>query len=78
MRKFERYSVQFKGLRCNITSGQINGGRSKMAESFAGIGMDVNRSLSNYLEEIGKYEPLKPKEEVRLAKLVRSEDKNKS
>ena len=78
MRKFERYSVQFKGLRCNITSGQINGGRSKMAESFAGIGMDVNRSLSKYLEEIGKYEPLKPKEEVRLAKLVRSEDKNKS
>lgn len=49
-----------------------------MAESFAGIGMDVNRSLSKYLEEIGKYEPLKPKEEVRLAKLVRSEDKNKS
>jgi len=40
--------------------------------------MDVNRSLSKYLEEIGKYEPLKPKEEVRLAKLVRSEDKNKS
>ena len=49
-----------------------------MAESFAGIGMDVNRSLSRYLEEIGEYEPLKPKEEVRLAKLVRSEDKNKS
>ncbi len=63
---------------CNITSGQINEGRSKMAESFAGIGMDANRSLSKYLEEIGKYEPLKPKEEVRLAKLVRSEDKNKS
>ncbi len=49
-----------------------------MAESFAGIGMDVNRSLSKYLEEIGKYELLKPKEEVRLAKIVRSEDKNES
>jgi len=49
-----------------------------MAESFAGIGMDVNRSLSKYLEEIGKYEPLKPKEEVRLAKLVRSDDKDES
>ena len=49
-----------------------------MAESFAGIGMDVNRSLSKYLDEIGKYEPLKPKEEVRLAKLVRSDDKDES
>lgn len=49
-----------------------------MAQSFAGIGMDVNRSLSKYLNEIGKYEPLKPKEEVRLAKLVRSDDKDES
>ena len=49
-----------------------------MAQSFAGIGMDVNRSLSKYLDEIGKYEPLKPKEEVRLAKLVRSDDKDES
>ena len=40
--------------------------------------MDVNRALSKYLEEIGKYEPLKPKEEVRLAKLVRSDNKAES
>ena len=49
-----------------------------MAERLKKIGMDANRSLSKYLEEIGKYEPLKPKEEVRLAKLVRSEDKDES
>ncbi len=29
-----------------------------------------NRSLSKYLEEIGKYEPLSPDEEIRLAELV--------
>ena len=49
-----------------------------MAAGLKKIGIDVNRSLSKYLEEIGKYEPLKAKEEVRLAKLVRSEDKVKS
>ena len=49
-----------------------------MVQSIPGIGMEVNRALSKYLEEIGKYEPLKPKEEIRLAKLMRSEDKNKS
>ncbi len=32
------------------------------------MGMDSNRSLSKYLEEIGKYEPLKPADEVALAK----------
>ncbi len=42
------------------------------------LGMDANRSLSKYLEEIGKYEPLKPDEEVRLAKLVKCGDPNKA
>ena len=42
------------------------------------LGMDTNRSLSKYLEEIAKYEPLKPAEEVRLAKLVKSNDPNKA
>jgi len=42
------------------------------------LGMDANRSLSKYLEEIGKYEPLKPDEEVRLAKLVKCGDPTKA
>ena len=42
------------------------------------LGMDTNRALSKYLEEIAKYEPLKPAEEVRLAKLVKSNDLNKA
>lgn len=35
---------------------------------------DSNRSLSKYLEEIGKYEPLSPDEEIELAQQVRSGD----
>ena len=31
------------------------------------IGNDANRSLSRYLKEIGKFEPLEPKREVVLA-----------
>lgn len=42
------------------------------------LGMDTNRALSKYLEEIANYEPLKPAEEVRLAKLVKSNDLNKA
>jgi len=49
-----------------------------MAETLNRLGMDANRSLSKYLEEIGKYEPLKPDEEVRLAKLVKGGDPNKA
>ncbi len=45
-----------------------------MANSLKRIGMDANRSLSKYLEEIGKYEPLKPIEEVKLAKIVKGDD----
>ena len=49
-----------------------------MAERMNRLGMDANRSLSKYLEEIGKYEPLKPDEEVRLAKLVKCGDPTKA
>lgn len=32
---------------------------------------ESNRSLSRYLEEIGRYEPLKPEEEVKCAQLIK-------
>ncbi|MBT4362219.1 MAG: RNA polymerase subunit sigma, partial [Candidatus Marinimicrobia bacterium] len=34
-----------------------------MAKKVKRIGGDTNRSLSKYLEEIGQYEPLDPKDE---------------
>ncbi|MCH8272506.1 MAG: RNA polymerase sigma factor RpoD/SigA [Candidatus Marinimicrobia bacterium] len=49
-----------------------------MANSLKRIGMDANRSLSKYLEEIGKYEPLKPSEEVELAKIIKGKDPAKA
>ena len=36
------------------------------------IGSDANRSLSKYLQEISKYQPLKPEREVELAIAVRT------
>ena len=35
---------------------------------------DANRSLSRYLEEIGKYQPLKPVKEIELAQRVKQND----
>lgn len=35
---------------------------------------DANRSLSRYLEEIGKYEPLEPQREIELAQRVKKGD----
>ena len=35
---------------------------------------DANRSLSRYLEEIGKYEPLPPSREIELAQRVKQND----
>lgn len=35
---------------------------------------DANRSLSRYLEEIGKFEPLSPKREIELAQRVKRND----
>ena len=49
-----------------------------MANSLKRIGMDANRSLSKYLEEIGKYEPLKPSEEVKLAVIIKGNDPAKA
>ncbi|TFB12483.1 RNA polymerase sigma factor RpoD/SigA [Candidatus Marinimicrobia bacterium MT.SAG.3] len=49
-----------------------------MANSLKRIGMDANRSLSKYLEEIGKYEPLKPSEEVELATIIKGKDPAKA
>lgn len=40
--------------------------------------MDANRSLSKYLEEIGKYEPLKPSDEVKLAVIIKGNDPAKA
>ncbi|MBO8130430.1 MAG: sigma-70 family RNA polymerase sigma factor [Candidatus Marinimicrobia bacterium] len=36
---------------------------------------DANRALSRYLEEIGKYEPLSPEEEIELAQRVKKGDR---
>ena len=35
---------------------------------------DANRSLSRYLEEIGKFEPLPPAREIELAQRVKQGD----
>lgn len=37
---------------------------------------DANRSLSRYLEEIGKFEPLHPEKEIELAQRVKQNDQN--
>ena len=42
-----------------------------MAKKVKRIGGDTNRSLSKYLEEIGQYEPLDPKDEISLAQRVK-------
>jgi RNA polymerase primary sigma factor len=46
-----------------------------MAKKVKRIGGDNNRSLSKYLEEIGQYEPLAPKEEIALAQRVKQGDR---
>ncbi|MBD3274925.1 MAG: sigma-70 family RNA polymerase sigma factor, partial [Candidatus Marinimicrobia bacterium] len=42
-----------------------------MAKKDSGVRDRTNRSLSKYLEEIGKYEPLSPEEEIAVAKKVK-------
>jgi len=42
-----------------------------MARKDSGVRDRTNRSLSKYLEEIGKYEPLSPEEEIAVAKKVK-------
>ena len=46
-----------------------------MAKKVKRIGGDANRSLSKYLEEIGQYEPLAPKNEIALAQRVKQGDR---
>jgi RNA polymerase primary sigma factor len=46
-----------------------------MAKKDKRISGDANRSLSKYLEEIGKFEPLSPEEEIDLARRVKQGDR---
>ena len=45
--------------------------KKKKKAKIQKIGNDANRSLSKYLQEIGKFEPLEPKREVSLARRVK-------
>ncbi|MFQ6617591.1 MAG: RNA polymerase sigma factor RpoD/SigA [Fidelibacterota bacterium] len=45
-----------------------------MAKRIKRLGIDANRSLSKYLEEIGNFEPLSPNEEIELARKVKQGD----
>tara|TARA_S200000501_G_scaffold275837_2_gene259652 strand:- start:2602 stop:3774 length:1173 start_codon:yes stop_codon:yes gene_type:complete len=49
--------------------------KSKVDKNIQKIGSDANRSLSKYLQEISKYEPLSPDREVELAIRVRQGDR---
>jgi RNA polymerase primary sigma factor len=46
----------------------------KMSKKVRRSNSDSNRSLSNYLEEIGKFEPLAPEEEIELTQRIRQGD----
>ena len=45
---------------------------TKADKAIAKLGSDANRSLSKYLQEISKYEPLSPEKEVELALRVKA------
>jgi len=49
--------------------------KSKLDKKIQKIGSDANRSLSRYLQEIGRYEPLIPNREVELAIRVKKGDR---
>ncbi len=46
-----------------------------MSKKDRKVGSDSNRALSKYLEEIGKFEPLTPDEEIELAQRLRKGDR---
>ena len=48
---------------------------TKVDKKIQKIGSDANRSLSKYLQEISKYEPLHPEREVELAIRVKQGDR---
>lgn len=47
-----------------------------MSKKDRKVGSDSNRALSKYLEEIGKFEPLTPNEEIDLAQRLRAGDRD--
>ena len=49
--------------------------KTKLDKKIQKIGSDANRSLSRYLKEIGKYDPLEPNREVELAIRVKKGDR---
>tara|TARA_Y100001968_G_C19421654_1_gene752076 strand:- start:347 stop:1339 length:993 start_codon:yes stop_codon:yes gene_type:complete len=49
--------------------------KTKLDKKIQKIGSDANRSLSRYLKEIGKYDPLDPNREVELAIRVKKGDR---
>ena len=49
--------------------------KTKLDKKIQKIGSDANRSLSRYLKEIGKYDPLEPNREVELAIRVKNGDR---
>jgi len=49
--------------------------KTKVEKNIQKIGSDANRSLSKYLQEISRYEPLTPDREVELAIRVRQGDR---
>ena len=49
--------------------------KTKIQKKIEKIGSDANRSLSKYLQEISKYEPLDPEREVELAIRVKQGDR---
>ena len=49
--------------------------KTKIEKKIEKIGSDANRSLSKYLQEISKYEPLSPDREVELAIRVKQGDR---
>lgn len=49
--------------------------KSKLDKKIQKIGSDANRSLSRYLQEIGRFEPLEPTREVHLAIRVKKGDR---
>jgi RNA polymerase primary sigma factor len=46
-----------------------------MSRKAKKVSSDSNRALSRYLEEIGRYEPLSPNQEIELAQRVRAGDR---